>query len=236
MIRINLLPITDSDRIEDGQKFFGMLFMGVVMVAVFFYMYHTQMKEELATVDQVLGSLDKKKKELLDKNTEHANLEAEFKTRKANGDRQKEIIDNLTQNQVSPAGMLFELSSLLSPPKDDNERQNVIQRGWKSNWNTGEAWLEKLTENKLGENQRSLTLILYVRNMDDESELMERLEDSKYFLKPVHKFSEQQKLTFDNTQIGSFLKFQIETRTFYGPGDLKKYFQEEKETIPTEQK
>lgn len=43
MIRINLLPITDADRIEDGQKFFATLFMSVVLVFALAYSYQSQM-------------------------------------------------------------------------------------------------------------------------------------------------------------------------------------------------
>jgi Tfp pilus assembly protein PilN len=216
MIRINLLPITDADRIEDGQKFFATLFMSVVLVFALAYSYQSQMQADFDSLSAGFNALKKEEDVLNEKEKELKRINEELSKIKAEAKRQQDIIDNLSQNQVSPAGMLFKLSNLLSPPKDDNERQNFIQRGWNSNWSSGGVWFEKVSESG-----RTLKIEGYARSIDDVSELWDRLE-SQYFFSENLKSTENVKCPIQYQQNLTCVKFFIETKVNYGAGDLKR--------------
>ena len=148
LIRINLLPITEADRIEDGRNFFLILFMLLIIVSGAFYTLKGQTDEELQTKVRVHQGLNVKQRSLKEKQNRSKALEKELKDLKDEVDRKTEVIDDLTQNQISPAGFLNELSYLLSPPRDDTERENFTQKGWRWNWDTGSLWFSEIREDK----------------------------------------------------------------------------------------
>ena len=153
-----------------------------------------------------------------------------FKDLKSDVDRELEVINDLTQNQISPAGLLSELSYILSPPKDDTERENFTQKGWRWNWETGNVWLDSFKED-----QRKLKLMGHARTIDDVGELLSRLSISRYFIKTTLKVTEAEKISFPNGKKGTFVRFEIVARVIYGASDLKKLYQELGEPLPNEQ-
>ena len=110
LIRINLLPITEADRIEDGRNFFLIIFMLLIIVSGGFYTLQGRTNEELQTKVRVHQSLNVKQRSLKEKQNRSKALEQELKDLKGEVDRKTEVIDDLTQNQISPAGFLNELS------------------------------------------------------------------------------------------------------------------------------
>jgi type IV pilus assembly protein PilM len=227
MVKINLLPISDADRIEDGRNFFVVLFLILVFVSVSFYYVKQQTINELSIQQQTLSGLKRKQKELDEKIKNSKALEKSFKEIKKDVDREQEVINDLTQNQVSPAGLLNDLSYLLSPPKDDTERENFTQKGWRWNWDTGSVWIEELKEDK-----REVKIRGFARTINDVGELLNRLNVSQYFVKTTLKMTEAEKKSFPNGKKGIFVRFEIEARVVYGTSDLKKLYQEAGEPLP----
>ena len=146
---------------------------------------------------------------------------------KAEVDRKKEVINDLTQNQITPAGFLNELSYLLSPPRDDAERENFTQKGWRWNWDTGAVWISELREDK-----REVMLKGYGRTIDDVGELLKRFETSKYVVKAVLKMTESEKISFANGRSSAFVRFEMNLRVIYGASDLKRLFFDQNEPLP----
>lgn len=141
MIKINLLPISDADRIEEGKSFFAMLFFVFVIVSLFAYLLQRQDQEELESKRAGIQRLQRDRQELQKKVQQSKDLEETFKQLKVEVDHQQEVINDLTQNQVSPAALLSEIAYLLSPPSNDTERENFAQKGWRWSWNTGSSGL-----------------------------------------------------------------------------------------------
>lgn len=229
LIRINLLPITEADRIEDGRNFFLILFMLLIIVSGAFYTLKGQTDEELQTKVRVHQGLNVKQRSLKEKQNRSKALEKELKDLKDEVDRKTEVIDDLTQNQISPAGFLNELSYLLSPPRDDTERENFTQKGWRWNWDTGSLWFSEIREDK-----RELRLKGYGRTIDDVGELLKRLQTSKYVVKADLKMTENEMKGFENGRRAQFVRFEMLLRVIYGTSDLKKLFQDSNEPLPTE--
>lgn len=227
MIKINLLPISDADRIEDGKSFFTVLFMVFIMVSVLSYYRQRQDVEELESRQGRMNALQRDRRALQEKVEESKKLEDSFNQIKEEVDRQQEVINDLTQNQVSPASLLSEFSYLLSPPKGDNERENFAQKGWRWSWNPGEIWIERFREE-----MRTVKLQGYARTIDDVGEFLNRLNASNHFLNPYLKFTESDRISFPNGQRGEFVRFEIETRVLYGASDLKKMFDQTGEPLP----
>ena len=229
LIRINLLPITEADRIEDGRNLFLMLFMLTLLVSGAFYYLKGQTNESLQAKARVHQSLNVKQRALKEKKDRSKALEKEFEALKAEVDRKKEVIDDLTQNQISPSGFLSELSYILSPPRDDTERENFTQKGWRWNWDTGSLWVSDIRENK-----REIRLKGFGRTIDDVGELLKRLQTSKYVVKADLKVTETELKTFSNGRRSKFVRFEMLLNVIYGASDLKRLFQENMEPLPTE--
>ena len=228
LIRINLLPITDADRIEDGRNVFLMLFMLVLMISGAFYYLQGNTNETLTQKERIYRGLDVKQRGLIEKQNQSKELEKEFKALKDEVDRKKEVIDDLTQNQISPAGFLNELSYILSPPRDDTERENFTQKGWRWNWDTGALWVSEVIENK-----RDLKIKGYGRTIDDVGELLKRLQTSKYVVKADLKMTENELKGFSQGRRAQFVRFEMWLRVIYGASDLKRLFQQNNEPLPT---
>ena len=229
LIRINLLPITEADRIEDGRNFFLIIFMLLIIVSGVFYTLQGRTDEELQTKVRVHQGLNVKQRSLKEKQNRSKALEKELKDLKGEVDRKTEVIDDLTQNQISPAGFLNELSYLLSPPRDDTERENFTQKGWRWNWDTGSLWFSQIREDK-----REVRLKGYGRTIDDVGELLKRLQTSKYVVKADLKMTENEMKGFTNGRRAQFVRFEMLLRVIYGTSDLKKLFQDSGEPLPTE--
>ena len=227
MIKINLLPISDADRIEDGKSFFTILFMLFVLVSLIAYYRQRQDVSDLEAQQGRMSSLQRDRRALQQKVEESKKLEESFNQLKDEVDRQQEVINDLTQNQVSPAGLLSEFAYLLSPPKGDTERENFAQKGWRWSWNPGEVWIERFREEL-----RTVRLQGYARTIDDVGEFLNRLNASNHFLNPYLKFTESDRVSFPNGQRGEFVRFEIETRVLYGASDLKKLFEQTGEPLP----
>ena len=227
MIKINLLPISDADRIEDGKSFFAMLFFVFVIVSLFAYLLQRQDQEELESKRAGIQRLQRDRQELQKKVQQSKDLEETFKQLKVEVDHQQEVINDLTQNQVSPAALLSEIAYLLSPPSNDTERENFAQKGWRWSWNTGELWVDRFKEE-----QRQVRLTGYARTINDVSELLTRLNSSPHFIKPRLKFTEADKVSFPNGRRGEFVRFEIESRALYGASDLKALFEQSGEPLP----
>lgn len=229
LIRINLLPVTEADRIEDGRNYFLILFMLVAIVSGAFFTIKNQTNEELETKERVHQSLNVKQRSLKEKQDRSKALEREFESLKNEVDRKKEVIDDLTQNQISPAGFLSELSYILSPPRDDTERENFTQKGWRWNWDTGALWLSDIRESK-----REIRLKGYGRTINDVGELLKRLQTSKYVVKAGLKMTENELKGFNNGRRAQFVRFEMLLRVIYGASDLKRLLLDSNEPLPTE--
>jgi len=227
MIKINLLPLSDADRIEDGKSFFTVLFLVFILVSVVSYYRQRQDVDELESKQVRVSALQRDRRALQQKVEESKKLEGSFNQIKQEVDRQQEVINDLTQNQVSPAGLLSELSYLLSPPKGDTERENFAQKGWRWSWNPGEVWIERMKEE-----QRKVRLQGYARTINDVGEFLNRLNASEHFLKPYLKFTESDRVSFPNGQRGEFVRFEIETQVLFGASDLKLLFEQTGEALP----
>ena len=220
MIKLNLLPITDEDRAEEGQRVFLVLFLAVALCSGGGYYLTAQAQESLGVIQQRLGRLKRKQRELDQQLASEQTLRTTFAQLKASADRQQEVIDDLTQNQSTPAGMMWTLSQILSPPRDDNERQNFIQRDWRLNWRSGGVWLEEFKEQN-----REIQLIGFARSNADVSEFLKRLDSSPYFYNVSWSYSQSMLVPLGDGRRGRFVRFQILAKGLFGPSDLKRLIQ-----------
>jgi len=78
MIRINLLPISDAERVEDGKQLFVLLFFVAVLSSGLMFYVKGQVQGELDAQLQALSGLQRGQRELDEKIQESQALERTF--------------------------------------------------------------------------------------------------------------------------------------------------------------
>lgn len=211
MIRINLLPVREAKKRASGKQF---LLLAVVLilleVGVLFY-WQTVKDADLAQVSSQNAKIEADAKVAEEKTASVAQNE----TVKAELERQKGVLDTLTEGQTGPVRMLDELAGMLTPVKDPVQKLAMQKRGWNPDWDPKRLWIDTFIEKN-----RSVKIAGHARSNDDLAEFLQRLKTSKHFVNDKLNVSELVELQ----ELGEakVVRFNIDAIALYGPADVQR--------------
>lgn len=172
MIRINLLPVTEEYKAQQGRTQL-LLFAAVILaVLVVFALLYVNKASELDSLnDQVNKSRSKvavTKKEVSNVGT----LKKQAETLQ----KQLDVLNKLELQRSGPVKVLDELQAILSPPRNADARFEQRKKKWNEEWDTRRLWLENVSEKKQAFAMKGAAV-----NADDVAEFLQRLTTSKHF-------------------------------------------------------
>ncbi len=172
MIRVNLLPIR-QERARSAGKFQLLAFAAILVVeiAVFGFLY-LSMQDELAGVREDVQETEKAI-EALEKDVEETK---DYEAREKQLEQKLNVLANIEKKSRGPLGMLTELQTILSPPRNAEERYAQNQKQWNVEWNPANLWIASFTESG-----GSFELSGNALDADDVAEFLLRLETADHF-------------------------------------------------------
>jgi Tfp pilus assembly protein PilN len=172
MIRVNLLPIR-QERARSAGKFQLLAFAAILVVeiAVFGFLY-LSMQDELSGVRADLKETKEAIKEL-EKDVEETK---DYEAREKRLEQKLNVLANIEKKSSGPLGMLTELQTILSPPRNAEERYAQNQKDWNVEWNPANLWIASMSES--GGN---FELTGNALDADDVAEFLLRLETADHF-------------------------------------------------------
>ncbi|MBU0552252.1 PilN domain-containing protein [Myxococcota bacterium] len=210
MIRINLLP-AKSGGSGGGLKVLLIFIIVLGIEAVGLYSFQMSQEEELSQVQKTNTNLRAEIAKIQKETAQVEVLEAE----KEELEKQKRVLMTLKEGQSGPVKLLDELSRILSPIEDPEEKLKARNMGWTVDWDQRRLWVDTFVEQS-----RVLKISGHARNNNDVAEFLNRLESSKHFVQTRLQISEAVELAqFNKAQ---FVNFKIESLAIYGPGDVKR--------------
>ncbi|PID38949.1 MAG: hypothetical protein CSA65_04595 [Proteobacteria bacterium] len=180
MIRINLLPVRQSRRVQAGTRQIAMfLVLTLVAVGVMFFLYETkssEVEDRQRAVNTLRRDISRLKKQVGDFNR--------LKMQRNRLLQQRKVIEQLHAARTGPVHMLRELSDILSegkgPTINQQHYEKILRRdptaGFNPRWNPRRLWIETLDEK-----DGALSLAGKAKDHDDVAELLKRLTLSEYF-------------------------------------------------------
>ncbi len=172
MIRVNLLPIKQARRRSAGKTqlvVFAMLIVAELLAWGVIY---------ITTSSQ----LDAVKERVAQNQAEVQQAQAEVKDAEVL-EKQKEqltqqlaVLDELEKSRSGPVRVLDELQSMLSPPRNEEDRFAQLQKNWNVDWDPRRLWISSVSE-KDGKFQLNGGAV----NADDVAEFLQRLSTGTYF-------------------------------------------------------
>lgn len=211
MIRINLLPVREAQVRGKGKQIVTLFVMLIVFEAGALFYYQSEQEAKLRGLRASNNKVAAELKKLKEKTKAVATLEQQ----KAELEQQKTVLDGLIEGQSGPVRMLDELSRMLTPITEPEEKLRVQNLGWNPDWDPKRLWLESFIE----ENRR-VKLLGVARTNEDLAEFLHRLESSKHFVEIALNFSEAIEVAELNN--ARLVRFDIEALAIYGPADVKK--------------
>ena len=173
MIRINLLPVRDSDRVAQGRVqlliFGGILLFEVLALGMIYFSTVAQEEDLQKEVNNSSMDVDRMKKEVQDAD----NLKKEAETLQ----KQLDVLADLKKNRSGPVRVLDELQAIMSPPRNAEDRFAQLQKNWNAEWDTRRLWITDLVEGK----DKSFEIKGGAANADDVAEFMQRLSTAEHF-------------------------------------------------------
>lgn len=172
MIRINLLPVSDGDRLAQGRLhlliFVGVLVMIAALLGLIFMATSAELEELKQRRDRgkaEVAQMDRDAKEIKALNSEAEQLQ-----------KQLAVLDELKAGRTGPVRMLDELKAMLNPPRNEEDRFAQLQKNWNVEWNTERLWLTSTIEKNQSFEMKGSAI-----NADDVAEFLQRLTTSKHF-------------------------------------------------------
>ncbi len=173
MIRVNLLPVEETRHRRGTGRTQLAIFVACLVIEIgacaFFYVQKTQ---ELAKVQDKVSST-RQQVDTIEKKVEKA-TDYEKKAKKLRN--KLEVLNRIEQQSVGPVHVLEELQTILTPPRNAEERYAQSQKNWNVEWNPSHLWVETLTER-----QEGFELIGRALDADDVAEFLHRLETAEHF-------------------------------------------------------
>ena len=174
MIRVNLLPVKEARRRKSGRiQLLIFTIVLVIEVAILVFLHMAQQGK----IEEVSKKVAKEKKAVqkLEKQVE----EAKDYEKRAKKLRQKlSVLDEIQRKSVGPVHVLDELLTILSRPKNVEQRYNQRKKDWNVEWNPRHVWINKLTESS-----GSFEMAGNAVDADDVAEFLHRLETATHFQK-----------------------------------------------------
>ena len=179
MIRINLLPTKQSIQRQRGRTQL-LLFAGIILIQVgFLGLLFVIKSNELGVIkDRVAANASQVKvAEGQVKDANQLNAKAD-KLKK-----QIEVLKTLEKSRSGPVMVLDELQSMVSPPRNEEDRFAQLQKNWNVDWDTRRLWIKGFNETK-----GRFKLVGGAVSADDAAEFFQRMTTAKYFRNVRPKF------------------------------------------------
>jgi len=211
MIRINLLPVRESERQKSGRQF--LVLCAILLIGEIFGLFLVQsaQEDELTLLERQNSQISRQIKRLKKKTSAVTSLKAEQKEL----EQQKVVLDSLIEGQNGPVKMLDELSRMLTPITDPKTKLQVQARGWNPDWDPKRLWIDAFVERS-----RSVKIVGHARNNEDLAEFLGRLNSSRHFVKVQLNVSNAVEIARLNK--AKLVKFDITALVIYGPADLRR--------------
>ncbi len=178
MIRINLLPVSDGDRLAQGRLhlliFVGVLLMVLALLGLIFMATNSEIEELTKRRDEGKAEVARLKRESDETNA--LNREADLLQ------KQLDVLGELKQGRTGPVRMLDELKAMLNKPRNEEDRFAQLQKNWNVEWDPRRLWLADFTEkpDKKG-GKTTFTIVGSAMNHDDVAEFLQRLNTAEHF-------------------------------------------------------
>jgi type IV pilus assembly protein PilN len=172
MIRVNLLPVKEARRRSAGR--IQLLIFVVVLViecAILVFLHMVQQGKLEEVRDKVATA--QKKVDKLEKEVEEAK---DLEKRKKKLEQKLSVLDDIEKQSIGPVNVLEELLTILSRPKNVEQRYAQRKKDWNVEWNPRHVWIESLKESD-GE----FEMVGRAVDADDVAEFLHRLETATHF-------------------------------------------------------
>jgi|AP45_3_1055517.scaffolds.fasta_scaffold25229_2 type IV pilus assembly protein PilN len=172
MIRINLLPVSDEEVITQA-RIQLLLFVGLLVIeAIVLFLIFASNNSE---VDELDAELNKKRAVVAQIKKDVQDADA-LKKETEKLEKQLDVLNQLKQRRSGPVKVLDELQSMMSPPRDEEDRFAQLQKNWNVEWDTRRLWIDNLAEAN-----GSFELSGGAVNADDVAEFLQRLNTAEHF-------------------------------------------------------
>lgn len=173
MIRINLLPVSDVRKRQEGRlqlvAFAGILLVELAVLGLLYFNATNKLASIGKEINDTKAAVAKLKDEVKDAE--------ELKNQADTLSKQLEVLAQLESQRTGPVRVLDELQAVLSPPSNEEARYKQLQLNWNVEWDTKRLWLTSLKEAKGG----SFKMEGGAVNADDVAEFLQRLTTSSHF-------------------------------------------------------
>lgn len=173
MIRINLLPVSDVRKRQEGRlqlvAFAGILLVELAVLGLLYFNATNEADKIDREIKDTKVAVAKLKDEVKDA--------AELKKQADTLSKQLEVLAQLESQRTGPVRVLDELQAILSPPPNDEARYKQLQLNWNVEWDPRHLWLSSLVESSAG----SFKMTGGAVNADDVAEFLQRLTTSNHF-------------------------------------------------------
>lgn len=172
MIRVNLLPIKQARRRSAGRTqllvFGGLIALEVLVILLLWVIAQSDLDRVQKQVQQYEAEVAAAKKEVKDAK--------QLEQQKEQLTKQLAVLDRLEAQRSGPVRVLDEFQSIMSPPRNEEDRFAQLQKNWNVDWDPRRLWVESLQES-----EGSFTLEGQAVNADDVAEFLQRLTTAKHF-------------------------------------------------------
>ena len=177
MIRINLLPVSDEEVITQA-RIQLLLFVGLLVIeAIVLFLIFASNNSE---VDELDAELNKKRAVVAQIKKDVQDADA-LKKETEKLEKQLDVLNQLKQRRSGPVKVLDELQSMMSPPRDEEDRFAQLQKNWNVEWDPRRLWLVDFKENMSKEGKSQFELVGAAMNHDDVAEFLQRLTTAEHF-------------------------------------------------------
>lgn len=172
MIRINLLPITEERRNQQGRTqlavFAAIIFVCLAAMGIVYYMKAQNLDRLKKEVSSVTRQVEENKRKL-------AAVE-ETKRQTQSLQKQLDVLNTLESQRTGPVKVLDDMQALLSSAASDGAKAEQRRVNWNSEWDPRRLWIETLTES-----DQSFVVTGGAMNAEDVAEFLKRLTSSEHF-------------------------------------------------------
>lgn len=172
MIRVNLLPIKQQKRRSAGRAqlfiFVGLIVLEVLVLGLLYLTESSQLEKRNEEVAQSQREVQKAQAEVKDAE--------QLEQQKKQLTQQLEVLDKLESQRSGPVRVLDELQAMLSPPRNESDRFNQLQKNWNVEWDSRRLWIKSF-----GEKDGQFNLTGAAVNADDVAEFLQRLTTGDHF-------------------------------------------------------
>lgn len=172
MIRINLLPISEERRNQQGRTqlafFAAVIFLALAAIGIAYYTSDQTLQDHKGKVSVLTRKVEENKRKL-------AAVE-ETKRQTQSLQKQLDVLDTLESQRTGPVKVLDDMQALLSLSASDNAKAEQRRVNWKTEWDPKRLWIEALVEKNQAFEVRGGAM-----NAEDVAEFLKRLTSSEHF-------------------------------------------------------